>query len=146
MRPPKAEGRGQKYGWVRDRAGQGQDGRKGRGPKGRPGAGGLELKGAEEGTGGGDLTLGLPFRLPWSAATIVLARAPFRVLGEGRAAGWDPEKSPSRPQGPREGVGQSLRYLWGDLAEGLPAPSGLRPSCWRQLAGVGRGGLVARPP
>lgn len=90
----------------------------GRGQKGHPGGGGLELKRAEEGTGGGDLTLGLPFRLPWSAATVVLADAPFRMLGEGRAAGsrplgWDPEKSPSRPQGPREGVGQSLRYFWG---------------------------------
>lgn len=84
-----------------------QEGREQEGP---PGGGSLKLTGCGGEWEETDLTLGLPLCLPRDAAAIIRARAAFRVLGEGRAAGarplgWGPEKSPSRPQGPREGVG-----------------------------------------
>lgn len=101
----------------------------------KPGGDGLWRRKEE-----GDLTLGLPFCLSRGAATITCACAPFRVLGEGRAAGprslrQGPEKIPSRPQGPREGVGPSVRPLWGDPCSQPPAPvpsqdpSRLLPGC-----------------
>lgn len=59
----------------------------GREQEGLPGGGSLELNracagGQEE----ANLTLGLPFCLPWSAATVICACTPFWVLGEGRVA------------------------------------------------------------
>lgn len=55
--------------------------------EGHPGGGSLELTDCGGGQEEADLTLGLPFCLSRGAATIIRARAPFRVLGKGRAAG-----------------------------------------------------------
>lgn len=96
--------------------------------------------------------MGLPFCLPWPAATVIHARAPFWVLGEGRSARprslrWGPEKSPSHSQDPREGRWQSPRLLWGDPCSqppphrplpGSPRAHAQLPHCGCQQAVGGR--------
>ena len=62
----------------------------GREQEGSAGGGSLELQGCAGGQEEAELTLGLPFCLPWGAASVICAYAPFRVLREGRVAGPRP--------------------------------------------------------
>lgn len=113
----------------------------GRGQKGHPGGGGLR-RGQEEAT------------LPWAFLSAFPGVQPLSSLQMPPSGCWG--RGELLAPGPLAGIlrrappaPRALGRVWGrvsdtfgvTLAEGLLPPSGLRPSCWCQLAGVGRWGL-----